>query len=111
MCLVPNESVIIQLFSLNIICESKNISNSNEFLSNHANLVDFLENAPRPLHAVLGTGKILWANKFELNVLGYQPEEYIGHDIGEVSCNLKLIRLYSLSLYSVLLFIIMISCL
>jgi PAS domain S-box-containing protein len=44
-------------------------------------LSDFLENATEGIHQVDASGKVLWANKAELDLLGYQPAEYIGHDI------------------------------
>ena len=46
-------------------------------------LTDFVENAVVPLHWVGGDGKILWANKAELELLGYSAEEYVGRDIAE----------------------------
>jgi PAS domain S-box-containing protein len=46
-------------------------------------LSDFLENAVEGLHQVGPDGTILWANKAELHLLGYQPDEYIGHHITE----------------------------
>ncbi|HJR78033.1 MAG TPA: response regulator [Nitrospiraceae bacterium] len=46
-------------------------------------LSDFLENAAEGLHQVGPDGTILWANKAELDLLGYQPDEYIGHHIAE----------------------------
>ena len=46
-------------------------------------LSDFLENATEGIHQVDANAKILWANKAELELLGYKPEEYIGHDIRE----------------------------
>ena len=44
---------------------------------------DFLENAVLAIHWVAPDGTILWANKAELNLLGYTREEYIGHQIAE----------------------------
>jgi PAS domain S-box-containing protein len=41
-------------------------------------LTDFIENASEALHKVDAHGKILWANKAELQMLGYAAEEYIG---------------------------------
>lgn len=35
------------------------------------------------IHTVNKDGIILWANKTELNLLGYHPKEYIGHFIGD----------------------------
>jgi PAS domain S-box-containing protein len=46
-------------------------------------LADFLENAVVGLHRVGPDGTILWANKAELQMLGYEPEEYIGHNIAD----------------------------
>ena len=44
---------------------------------------DFLEYGTVGLHVVDNTGKILWANKAELELLGYSKEEYIGHGIAD----------------------------
>jgi PAS domain S-box-containing protein len=41
-------------------------------------LVDFLDHAPVPIHSLDATGTILWANRAELALLGYRPDEYIG---------------------------------
>ncbi|HEX5433006.1 MAG TPA: PAS domain S-box protein, partial [Candidatus Angelobacter sp.] len=46
-------------------------------------LSEFLENAVVGLHWVAGDGTILWANKAEMDLLGYEREEYIGHHIAE----------------------------
>jgi PAS domain S-box-containing protein len=48
-----------------------------------AELTDFFENAVLGLHWVAADGTILWANKAELGMLGYEREEYIGHHISE----------------------------
>jgi PAS domain S-box-containing protein len=48
-----------------------------------AQLNDFLENAVIGMHWVAQDGTILWANKAELSLLGYEPDEYIGHHISE----------------------------
>ncbi|HZZ94114.1 MAG TPA: PAS domain S-box protein [Usitatibacter sp.] len=45
-------------------------------------LADFLENGVVALHRVGPDGTILWANRAELDMLGYTREEYIGHNIG-----------------------------
>ena len=44
-------------------------------------LTDFIENASLPLHWVNGSGIIIWANKAELELLGYSREEYLGKHI------------------------------
>ncbi len=46
-------------------------------------LADFLENSAVGHHRVDVNGTILWANKAELNMLGYCETEYIGHHITE----------------------------
>lgn len=46
-------------------------------------LTDFIENSVVGLHWVAPDGTILWANKAELELLGYTREEYIGHHIAE----------------------------
>ena len=46
-------------------------------------LADFLENAVEGLHRVGADGTILWANRAELELLGYSEDEYVGHHFGE----------------------------
>jgi PAS domain S-box-containing protein len=46
-------------------------------------LADFVENAVEGLHQVGPDGTILWANKAELDLLGYEADEYVGHHIAE----------------------------
>ena len=46
-------------------------------------LADFFENATVGLHWVGPDGMILQANRAELAMLGYEREEYVGHDIAE----------------------------
>jgi len=46
-------------------------------------LADFLENAIYPLHKAGPDGTVLWANRAELAMLGYEAVEYIGHNIAE----------------------------
>lgn len=52
-------------------------------LGRDRDLADFLENAAEGLHRVGADGTILWANRAELNMLGYQWEEYVGRHIAE----------------------------
>jgi PAS domain S-box-containing protein len=54
-----------------------------ELQEREAELRDFMENAIIGMHWVDANGIILWANKTELNLLGFAPEEYIGHHMGE----------------------------
>ena len=44
-------------------------------------LNDFLENAAEGIHRVTADGMILWANRAELQMLGYEADEYIAHNI------------------------------
>ena len=46
-------------------------------------LSDFFENASVAMHWLGPDGKILRVNRAELNMLGYAPEEYLGHHIAE----------------------------
>jgi PAS domain S-box-containing protein len=51
--------------------------------SKEAELRDFIENATVALHWVGEDGTILWANRAELELLGYAKEEYVGRNIVE----------------------------
>jgi PAS domain S-box-containing protein len=44
---------------------------------------DFLENATLAMHSIAADGTIVWANKAELALLGYESREYIGHHLSE----------------------------
>jgi PAS domain S-box-containing protein len=46
-------------------------------------LRDVLENAAEGIHLVGPDGTIQWANRAELELLGYEAHEYIGHNIAE----------------------------
>jgi PAS domain S-box-containing protein len=47
-------------------------------------LRDFVDNANVGLHWVGADGEILWANKAELELLGYEQDEYVGRNISDV---------------------------
>jgi len=51
--------------------------------SRERELSDVLSNAAEAIHSVGPDGTILWANRFELDMLGYAADEYVGHRIGE----------------------------
>lgn len=55
-------------------------------------LNDFIENASMPLHWVDGNGIILWANKAELDSLGFTKEEYIGYPISHFHADQHVIQ-------------------
>ncbi|MBM4072766.1 MAG: PAS domain S-box protein [Planctomycetes bacterium] len=46
-------------------------------------LADFVENATVGLHWVGPDGRILWANRAELDMLGYSRDEYIGRHVAD----------------------------
>ena len=46
-------------------------------------LTDLLENGVFAMHSVSADGTILWANRAELQMLGYEREEYVGRNIRE----------------------------
>lgn len=48
-----------------------------------AELRDFVENATEGLHWVGPDGTILWVNQAELELLGYQRDEYVGRHIAD----------------------------
>jgi PAS domain S-box-containing protein len=54
-------------------------------------LSDFLNNAAEGLHRVGADGTILWANQAELDMLGYAPDEYVGHHVAEFYVDQQLI--------------------
>jgi len=47
------------------------------------NLRDFLDNSSIGIHTVSADGIIEYANQFELEILGYTKDEYIGHHVSE----------------------------
>jgi PAS domain S-box-containing protein len=52
-------------------------------LTREQELSDFLENAAEGIHKVGPDGRILWANRAELDLLGYEESDYVGHSITE----------------------------
>src|SRR5262245_8886576 len=44
-------------------------------------LADFLDNAPVPIHSVDSNGVIVYANRAELELLGYSADEYVGQPV------------------------------
>lgn len=55
-------------------------------------LKDYVENAPIGMHWVNADGIITWANAAELEMLGYEKHEYIGHHISEFYTDPKTIE-------------------
>ncbi|MEX1230495.1 MAG: PAS domain S-box protein [Planctomycetaceae bacterium] len=54
-------------------------------------LSDFVENALEGLHKVGADGRIIWANRAELDLLGYHEHEYIGHHVAEFHADREVI--------------------
>jgi PAS domain S-box-containing protein len=54
-------------------------------------LRDFFENAVDGMHWMGPDGTILWANKAELDLLGYEREEYVGHHVAEFHADQQII--------------------
>jgi PAS domain S-box-containing protein len=50
---------------------------------NRRELADFVESANVGIHGVGPDGTILWANRAELDMLGYRRDEYVGRNIAE----------------------------
>ncbi|MEO8433936.1 MAG: PAS domain S-box protein [Pyrinomonadaceae bacterium] len=57
-----------------------------------AELTDFIENAALGMHWVGKDGLIKWANRSEMELLGYSREEYIGHHVAEFHADQEVIR-------------------
>jgi PAS domain S-box-containing protein len=57
-----------------------------------ADLRDLLENAAEGIHLVGPDGTIEWANAAELEMLGYDADEYIGRSIAEFHVDAPVIR-------------------
>jgi PAS domain S-box-containing protein len=55
-------------------------------------LTDFFENGSIGLHWVGPDGTVLWANQAELDLLGYERDEYIGHHIAEFHADIPVIE-------------------
>lgn len=56
------------------------------------NLADFFENGATALHWVGPDGRILRANRAEMEMLGYRPEEYIGRHIADFHADREVIE-------------------
>ncbi len=55
-------------------------------------LSNFFENAAEGIHKVGPDGTIIWANKSELESLGYEASEYIGHNITKFHADKEVIE-------------------
>lgn len=58
----------------------------------HVDFVHFLDQAAEGIHSVSPEGTILWANKAELDMLGYSWDEYVGQPIAQFHVDQDAIR-------------------
>ncbi|WP_437919912.1 PAS domain-containing sensor histidine kinase [Sphingobacterium sp. LRF_L2] len=65
-----------------------------------AELTDFADNVPMPLHWIDHSGIIIWANQAELEFLGYDACEYIGRHIGDFHTQPEFIEDILVNLYN-----------
>ncbi len=81
----PNESILLVLqIAVNqaaVLLRQKQVEE--QLRHKQAELTDFFENASEGMHCVGPDGTILWANRAELEMLGYSREEYVGHKLQE----------------------------
>jgi PAS domain S-box-containing protein len=54
-----------------------------ELAEREMELTDFLENAVVGLHKIDANGIVIWANRAELDMLGYAPAEFIGRPVAD----------------------------
>ena len=79
---MDDESLILLLTP----CLLKKNVIENKFLRNHEQVVDFLENAPIGLHSMNAKSEIVWMNKLERTLLGFECEEEVrGKNVDDVS--------------------------
>jgi two-component system sensor histidine kinase VicK len=71
---------------------SESLKREKELQERLNDLTDFIENAAMPLHWVNGSGVIIWANKVELDMMGYAAEEYIGKHISNFHSDTEVIE-------------------
>ena len=55
-------------------------------------LASFVETAQVGMHRVGADGIIQWANPAEMSLLGYSPEEYVGHHVAEFHVDAEVIK-------------------
>ncbi|MRG47916.1 PAS domain S-box protein [Chitinophaga sp. SYP-B3965] len=83
----PDQSKIMVRINIAPIIDNqgliKGIVNSYQEIPWKEELQDYVENAAIGLHWVDANGIIIWANQAELDMLGYEKEEYIGRHISE----------------------------
>jgi PAS domain S-box-containing protein len=78
---VEDGEVRLAVLTLQDVTERKQAEEA--LRQSEAELRDFVENATVGLHWVGPDGTILWANRTELELLGYERDEYVGRHIAE----------------------------
>ena len=78
-----SERIILNVATNQAIIAFRSASQFTALRRSEGNLRDFFENATVGLHWVNAEGVIIWANRRELQMLGYTAEEYIGRHISD----------------------------
>jgi PAS domain S-box-containing protein len=79
----PTDCLLLHVAASQIMLLLKRHKDQEELRRKNNQLAAFLDTAALGLHRVGPDGTILWANAAEMQMLGYTPEEYIGHHIAE----------------------------
>ena len=77
----PTERILLDVAVNQAIIAFRSARQLLTLKQSESNLRDFFENATLGLHWVDGDGVIIWANRKELEMLGYSKEEYVGRSI------------------------------
>lgn len=78
-----NENGTVEGYLATIEDITNAIQINNELEEKRLQLEDYVENAAIGLHWLSEDGTIIWANKTEMDMLGYTESEFIGHNITE----------------------------
>lgn len=80
----PTDLAVLQQKALSLDMETARRRDAERRLDDHQiEFAEFVENAAEGLHQVAFDGTILWANRAELELLGYPSAEYVGRHIAE----------------------------
>ena len=63
-----------------------------KLIAREKELSDFLDNAPQAIDSIDAAGNIVWANQFELDLLGYAASDYIGHNVSEFHADTAMLQ-------------------
>jgi PAS domain S-box-containing protein len=64
---------------------------SRALLASTGDLAEFLDDAPVAIHGIDAAGTIVWANRAELDLLGYSADEYIGRPLAAFCVDLDVL--------------------